>query len=585
MYAIRRFFLLSENKRMVVAFVIAILFLLSCQGSHDYFVHPRGDKDRMKRGLAEQWTTRLHTYKGKGCLASIGSLVCTISYNIDEVPIFVSAQRVPFEGATEKEHLSWIRTDNDPAAWIFVNLQKRQARLSLPANEACRWLNKFPVRDQITYELYSGLRSNDQVVSVKELPFQTDHEFAMTVLAMIATNDPGFNAHMRDIAAQTTAISEFDRFMESRETHALVFTIAVLFILCCILPGGLKSLVQSTAENAGLEREQAAALYEAMKPHWLSGMSITRIEHRTLAMAKQLRREQDRAEDRKRREELRKHMDEAQAKKLADQAERQAKAARERLHAGQTSLGKEVAQFRKDIKSAGKQAGAVLESGFLRAVTRPRSGALHSGEGHIGDDEDDPRSEAEQSIMSCSQRLTPLDRFSDQQLQELAKLLRSVKRKLGRDQWRNLCDRFDPDQPATFLRFVGNIDANAQADVRQTGTSGRLPVLREQGEEAIPRLLERKRVILVGGDPGLSGFYEKQLQLLGATVLIHHVGGNPVRMRQYQPDLILMLWRRIDHKAQHMARSMGVDIIFLDKIARSSFLTGAIEDIREQLSL
>ncbi len=587
MHLYRRFLQQPLLVRAVASLTWIIGFLAICQTSHDYLVHPTANRARVARSLASQWVNA--KYPGdKDATVLRGELVRTISNNIDGVPIFLQGYDQPFVGAVDYEHLSWIEPSSTNI-WVFTNLKHHQVRISVPGTyPISRWLNLYQSKRPIDYNRLVAVPGSTTLFTTEPLPIQTDKELALIAIAIVALDDQAFNDRMKAICRADVQYDEIDRFMESWPAHILVGTIAAVLMFLGLRSRGLDSLVRQSAEHQDLDEEHAQALLDGLLPAWLEGVSFAGIERRTQALAKNLRRRQNREADRKRREQLRLLTDEARAKKLADEAERQAKLARERMNAGQTSLGKEIAAFRKETRTRtqNKDVADVMESGFFHALTKSPDGTV-SGEGQIKDENEDERETAEQVIRSCSQQLQPLDRLSDKMVLSLAERLRRVKRKLGRQEWRKLCDRFDADAPDAFVVLVMQADERSAAETKQQinkAASSRLQVVRDVATQPVPKLLDGKRVILVGGDPSISPFYVAQLELLGATVLMHHVEGNAVRMHRFKPDLVLMLFRRTDHNGQRVARSMGVTIIWLDKLSKSAFLRGAIEDIREQLA-
>ena len=583
----RRFRLWSDLTRIMVSLMVTVIFLLCCKGSHDYYVHPTAEKQRRDVSLAERWNS-FPRATNKNALIERGKLARLISYNIDGVAIYISSENKPLPTARDKEIRTWL-APNEPHVWVYTCVDKGQVHIAIPQHKPIvHWLHTFEQARYESFLLLVPIPEFPLLESIQPIAFTSGDELADVAIAYISRSSKPFNERMNAIANQSTWLRDFDRFMESSTAHGLVMCIAAVALCLGMLPRGLQQFSLDVAEDHGLDETAQQRIYAAMLEYWLTGMAIDRIRHRANMFAKKLRREQDRAEDRKRRETIRKLTDEARAKKLAEQAEKQAKQARERLLTGQSTLGKEVVAYRKVIKDEGSDVAAMLEDGFVYSVTKRGRNNQVSGEGSLADLEtNEARLEAEQAILSCSQRLEPLDRFTDSQLVLLATHLRSVKRKLGRGQWRNLCDRFDPDEPESFIKFVINLDKHGEAQFKPTATaSGRLMTVKDAAESAdVPKLLDRKKVILVGGDPGLSGFYERQIERLGATVLLHQTNSNTLRMRDTKPDLILILWRRTDHKAQQTARSMGVQIVFLDKLSKSSFLSSGINDIREQLGL
>lgn len=437
-----------------------------------------------------------------------------------------------------------------------------------------RWMNQFPQRASVAY-----LEFTDQTrTASRRMVFESPQEICAVALGYMSIEHTGFRARLqgrRSEAQEWVTIHDV--------THTWLVKMLVIGLLLLIMLPLLDAFPEFTVIKAveayALEPPAEQALTQAIREAWLDGITREGIRRRCAATAKRLAREQARLADKSRREKLRLITDEANAKRLADLADAKAKQARQRLRDGDTTIGAELANLRSAMGKQTSDVARLAESGFFHVIAEPDVPP---------DDEettsDRAREQAEKAVRACSHALQPLDRFSQDELIRLAALLRVAKRKLPREAWRKLCQRFDPAHPAQFIKVVSAAAEAGEQALRSSSADGSSTSerLKRQEPAEIPRLLAGKNVILLGGDPGLEPFYREQIARLGGHMLLHHVGGNPVRLRDHQPDLFLMLYQRTDHKCQNMARSMGVKIIWLTKLSKSAFLAGAIEDIRAQ---
>lgn len=575
---LRRYQILSDKLRGVIHIAVVTtaligLMLMSRLGE------ARAQQAQLRINACEHWLNRTHESTKENILAC-GTAVREIIQYVDGVDIAIEdGHHNPVRGLIERDMYTWLATSSHVCVQSDARLQ--QTVIAIPKDRPeVAWLHKFGIPVAACYFKHGR---NGEPIS---LHMDTAQEMGLASLATIAMVDPDLETRIREVGKAERFWIRFSEFLHSWAGHGCVgiFMLA-LTLLFSYHP--LPSLVTQAAEEAGLDDARHDLLLAYITPEWVLGRPHPAIVLRLKTQARILQRVQQRERDRERREQLRKIAGEERTRKLHEQGQRQAELARKRLAQGETTLGEELLRHREEIRSEGTAVARVLESGFFEAIAIPDDNPVSVPEPDASTTATDKQRKTWINVIrSCANDIEGLEACEDSALTEIADRIRRVKRGLGHNAWKQLKSRFNTKDTEPFLvllRTADNEGEEALLHKLDNRPSQRLltqpPAFQA---DAPPRLLEGKRVIIMGGDPSIGPFYVEQIEKLGATVLAYHTDGNPSYLRRKQPDLFLLMFSRVDHNAVHMARSVGKPVIFLRSVSRSSFLQRTVEDLQKQ---
>lgn len=581
MHWYRRFLLLSDAKKHVYqALMLAVIGLLS-KGCHDGLVHDPAATAEYQGQLAQRWldtknadpTSQIARQRGRFIKEIIQSCYgVTVAIN-DKTCITVDLGTdgrltMPGQGVTH--------------VCVKADYKTRQVYICFPKNRAdLVWLDAYPTPTQAMY-----VREGETILLSGILPvnlyepyeYTSNEDLATVTLSVIAAQSTRFNDEMQATAARLQWLRYIDAYLHSSFAHVIVYLLVVLVVCLPNLDRGIKGMAEQAADAHGLDAPALQRISEAIRPDWLSGKPRGALRKRLEALARVEVREKLAAEKRERSKQLRMLADEARARKLEELAAKQARQAAERITTQQSTLSREIAKLRLETESETSAIGRVLESDFISRVRDEIDEAQSPPEKQTPS-----RQKLISAISGCTRELTGVSGMTDGNLAILAEIIRPMKRHLSREAFRAFVEQFDGVYDKSFQQIFEYAQLELYEELERfllhqpefSTSSAEIPL---KGEN----LLQGKRVLLVGGIASLSGFYTEHLQKIGAGSVIHVPDESANRMQKCHPDIVLLLWRRCSHKQQDLAKSLGVPVVYVDRVTRSTFPRSVSESIRVQ---
>ncbi len=570
-----------HKQRVWQCLIVAIIGILS-KGCHDAVICPPAWTAKTKAELAARWIKEKPASDNLQASIQHGKTVCAVSRVIDGIRIVVNDEHsnicapMPPLG-----HYTWLSPHNGHVC-VQTTLPAQQVNVAIPeAARQAHWLHRY---QRVTTCAYLYESSEHVQIGGVPLPllkvhtYETPDELAYVFLSRSSLDAPGFETRMRAVAEEHLLLRRLDDYLHSRLAHILVALLLALVLLLPDMDRGLLGLAERAAEREGLDAAAALRLAALMRDDWLAGKPRPAIQRRMQRHARSLYWERERDRRKKRAETLRSLADEQRARRLQETAERQAREAARRISRQETTLSREITLLREVTQAETSDIGRVMESGFIEDVREALDDAKPSN-----DRQEQARDIQLSAIMACTRELTGLDSMSKEHLEFLAGQIRAMKRALSREAFRAFIEQFDGSYEKSYRQFFALIRARDYRRLERlllerpefSSSSAEISIEPEN-------LLNGRRVLLLGGIPSLAEFYVDVLTEIGAGSVTHVPGETMSRMIASAPQVVLMFWRRCSHKMQDQARSMGVPIVYVDRVTRSAFRRSVMEALRVQ---